>query len=158
MKLFSLLLPLAFIVNVQAAEVVQFRGAVKEVHDGDTLKMSAGDKVVKIRLAYIDAPELMQRYGHESKRSLEQLTRDKPVDATCTGKDRYGRLLCTLMAGKEDVNAMQVKRGVAWAYLKYAPKGTTLKAIQADAEYSKRGLWADANAIAPWEYRRAQKD
>ena len=152
MKFLSVFLTFAFLVSAQA-ETIQFRGAVKEVLDGDTLKMSSGNKVVKIRLAYIDAPELLQRYGHESKRSLEQLTRDKPVDATCTTKDRYGRLICTLLVGSEDLNSMQVKRGMAWAYLRYAPKGTPLKAIQAEAESGKRGLWADANAIAPWDYR-----
>jgi micrococcal nuclease len=140
------------------AEIIQFRGAVKAVHDGDTLRMTSGDTVVKVRLADIDAPELTQRYGHESKRSLEQLTRDKPVDATCTGKDRYGRLLCTLIVGKLDVNAAQIERGMAWVYQRYVPKRTPLKVAEADAARGNRGLWADANAIAPWEYRRAQKD
>lgn len=157
MKLFALLLPLAFFVNVQA-EVTQLRGSVHSVYDGDTLKLKAGNDTHKVRLAYIDAPELHQMYGFQSKHSLEQLTRDKPIDATCIGKDRYGRLLCTLLVGSEDINAMQVRRGMAWAYLRYAPKGTPLKALQAEAEGGKRGLWADANAVAPWEYRHSPKD
>lgn len=157
MKLFSLLLPLAFFVNVQA-EVTQLHGIVTDVHDGDTLKLQSGKETVKIRLAYIDAPELSQLYGYASKTSLEELTLRKRVEATCIGKDRYGRLLCTLLVGADDINAMQVKRGMAWAYLHYAPKGTPLKALQEIAMKSQRGLWSEPNPEAPWKYRHDPKD
>jgi endonuclease YncB( thermonuclease family) len=154
MKIFaSLLLALSF---GCAAETLQ--GFVSDVHDGDTVKFTSGKEVHKIRLAYIDAPELDQLYGHDSKTSLMQLTRDKRVEATCHSKDRYGRRLCTLLVGSEDINAMQVRRGMAWAYLRYAPKGTTLKGIQAEAMERKRGLWSDPHPEAPWDYRRSRKD
>jgi micrococcal nuclease len=139
-----------------AAETLS--GIVVDVHDGDTIKLKSGKDVTKIRLAYIDAPELDQLYGYASKTSLMQLTRDKRVDATCHSKDRYGRHLCTLLVGSEDINAMQVKRGMAWAYLHYAPKGTPLKALQSEAMEGKRGLWAEPNPEAPWEYRRTSKE
>ena len=139
-----------------AAETLQ--GFVVDVHDGDTVKFNSNKEIFKIRLAYIDAPELNQLYGHDSKNSLMQLTRDKRVEAQCIGADRYGRRLCTLMVGTEDINAMQVKRGMAWAYLRYAPKGTTLKGIQAEAMERKRGLWSDPHPEAPWDYRRNARD
>ena len=157
MKMFALLLPLVFF-NPVFAEVKQFQGFVTEVHDGDTLKFNSNKEVFKIRLAHIDAPELDQLYGYASKTSLMQLTRDKRVDATCHSKDRYGRHLCTLLVGSEDINAMQVRRGMAWAYLQYAPKGTPLKAVQAEATAGKRGLWSDPHPEAPWDYRRSRKD
>lgn len=155
--MFALLLPLVFF-NPVFAEVKQFQGIVTDVHDGDTVRLSSGKEVHKIRLAYIDAPELDQLYGYASKSSLAQLTRDKRVDATCHTKDRYGRLICTLLVGSEDINAMQVKRGMAWAYLRYAPKGTPLKALQAEAMQDKRGLWNDPSPEAPWDYRRTSKE
>ena len=157
MKMFALLLPLVFF-NPVFAEVKQFNGFVTEVHDGDTLKFNSNKEVFKIRLAYIDAPELDQLYGYASKTSLEQLTRDKRVEATCNGKDRYGRFLCTLQVGTEDINAVQVKRGMAWEYAHYAPKGSPLKALQNEAMAAKRGLWAEPNPEAPWNYRHNRKD
>lgn len=157
MRMFALLLPLVFF-NPAFAEVKQFQGFVTEVHDGDTLKFNSNKEVFKIRLAHIDAPELDQLYGYDSKASLVQLTKDKRVEATCHSKDRYGRLLCTLLVGSEDVNAMQVKRGMAWTYLQYAPKGTPLKALQAEAMTGKRGLWSELNPEAPWNYRHNRKD
>ena len=156
MKMFALLLPLVLL--TAQADVTQLRGVVTEVHDGDTLKLKSGKDVTKIRLAYIDAPELDQLYGYASKTSLEQLTRDKRVEATCNGKDRYGRFLCTLQVGTEDINAVQVKRGMAWEYSHYAPKGSPLKALQNEAKAGKRGLWADPNPEAPWNYRHTPKD
>ena len=156
MKMFALLLPLVLL--TAQADVTQLRGVVTEVHDGDTLKLKSGKDVTKIRLAYIDAPELDQLYGYASKTSLEQLTRDKRVEATCNGKDRYGRFLCTLQVGTQDINAMQVKRGMAWEYSHYAPKGSPLKALQSEAKAGKRGLWAEPNPEAPWKYRHTPKD
>ena len=156
MKLFTLLLSLFFIVGAQA-QPIQFSGAVTQVHDGDTLKMDVGGEIVKIRLAYIDAPEMKQRFGPEAKLSLEELTRDKTVDATCSKKDLYGRYLCTLSADSKDINATQVERGAAWVYLAYAPKRTPLIAVQADAKSSHRGLWVDEEVTPPWDFRRNLK-
>jgi micrococcal nuclease len=130
---------------------------VTQVHDGDTLRMIVGGEVVKIRLAHIDAPEMKQRHGPESKLSLEELTRDETVDATCTKKDLYGRFLCTLFVGPKNINSALVEQGAAWVYLAYAPKRTPLIDVQADAKSSHRGLWADAEATPPWDYRRNLK-
>lgn len=157
MRMLSLLLPLVFFTPA-LAEVTELQGFVSEVHDGDTVKFNSNKEMLKIRLAYIDAPELNQLHGYASKTSLAQLTRDKRVTATCTGKDRYGRLICTLLVGSEDINAMQVKRGMAWAYLRYAPKGTPLKALQAEARLEGRGLWRETDPESPWDYRRNPKD
>ncbi|HZA28403.1 MAG TPA: excalibur calcium-binding domain-containing protein [Gammaproteobacteria bacterium] len=51
-----------------------------------------------------------------------------------------------------DVNAKQVKRGMAWVYRKYA-HDQVLFALEQEAKNNKRGLWADPHAIPPWEYR-----
>jgi len=134
-------------------------GTVTEVHDGDTLKLTDAKKAVhKIRLASIDAPELKQFYGYSSKNSLAQLTLNKKVSAQCTTVDMYKRQICTVFAGKVDVNSLQVKRGMAWAYLRYAPKDTPLKDIQDQARLAKLGLWSEAEPEAPWDFRRNVKD
>jgi endonuclease YncB( thermonuclease family) len=134
------------------------QGFVSDVHDGDTVKFTQGKETYKIRLAHIDAPELDQLYGYASRTSLIQLTLFKRVEARCTNKDRYGRHLCTLLVDGIDVNAEQVNRGMAWAYLRYAPKGTPLNGIQAEAMERKRGLWSDPHPEAPWDYRRNARD
>jgi hypothetical protein len=54
--------------------------------------------------------------------------------------------------GSLDVNAEQVKRGMAWVYRKYA-RDQALFALEQEAKSAKRGLWADPHAIPPWESR-----
>jgi endonuclease YncB( thermonuclease family) len=56
--------------------------------------------------------------------------------------------------GSLDVNAEQVKRGMAWVYRKYA-RDQALFALEQEAKSAKRGLWADPHAIPPWESRQA---
>ncbi|MDH3318241.1 MAG: thermonuclease family protein [Betaproteobacteria bacterium] len=53
-----------------------------------------------------------------------------------------------------DANAEQVRRGMAWVYVKYAPKGSALYAVQEKARAASHGLWADRNPAPPWEFRR----
>ena len=43
------------------------------VTDGDTVRGKYGNELIKIRLAEIDAPELKQAFGGESKNCLKKL-------------------------------------------------------------------------------------
>ena len=81
-------------------------GTVTNVHDGDTLTLTAGKTVHKIRLAAIDAPELKQFYGYSSRNSLSQLTLHRKAAADCASIDRYKRQVCTVFVDKVDVNAL----------------------------------------------------
>jgi hypothetical protein len=54
--------------------------------------------------------------------------------------------------GSLDINAEQVKRGMAWVYRKYA-RDQALYALERQARGAKRGLWADPHAIPPCESR-----
>ena len=135
-----------------------FHGIVTKVQDGDTLTLTSGKTIHKVRLESIDAPELKQFYGYASRNSLSQLTLNKKATTVCSTKDIYKRDVCTVFVAKVDINSLQVERGMAWAYLHYAPKGTPLKGIQDKARESKLGLWSEADPEAPWAFRRAVKE
>jgi hypothetical protein len=107
---------------------------------------------VKIRLAEIDAPEKRQPFGQRAKQSLSDLVYGKQVMVKQETKDRYGRVVSRMYAGSLDVNAEQIRRGMVWAYRKYA-HDQALFALEQEAKNTKRGLWADPHAIPPWEYR-----
>ncbi len=64
-----------------------------------------------------------------------------------------GRVTC---AGV-DANAEQVRRGMAWVFVRYAPKGSPPYGVQADARRERRGLWVDPQPVAPWEWRSARR-
>jgi endonuclease YncB( thermonuclease family) len=104
----------------------------------------------------IDAPEKSQAYGQRSKQSLSDLVFGRQVRVEQQDRDRYGRVVERVYVGDLDVNAEQVKRGMAWVYRKYA-RDQTLFALEHEAKNAKRGLWSDPHAIPPWEYRHDSK-
>ena len=62
----------------------QFDARVIKVIDGDTIWVKSANKHVKIRLSYIDAPELKQKFGIRSKNYLTNLIQDKKIGrASC---------------------------------------------------------------------------
>jgi hypothetical protein len=56
-----------------------------------------------------------------------------------------------------EANSEQVRRGMAWVYVKYAAKGSPLYGLQREAQGIRRGLWADPQPVAPWEWRSSQR-
>ena len=141
-----------------ACSATTLHGLVTEVHDGDSLTLVRGKVTHKIRLESIDAPELKQFYGYESRNSLRLMALNKKATAVCSTKDMYERDVCTVFVDKTDINSLQVEHGMAWAYLHYAPKGTPLKDIQDQARIAKLGLWSEAEPEAPWDFRRIVKE
>ena len=71
----------------------QFDAKVIKVIDGDTIWVKTENKHVKIRLSYIDAPELRQTFGVRSKNYLTNLVLDKKVQIDTYRKDRYNRII-----------------------------------------------------------------
>ena len=77
--------------------------------------MLDADKVQhKIRLAGIDAPEKKQAFGNRSKESLSDMVFDKTVNVETEKRDRYGRQIGKVLVNGQDVNLVQVERGMAW--------------------------------------------
>ena len=123
------------------------------VVDGDTIKGNLDSKRITIRLVEIDAPEMDQPFGVESKRFLEKLIENKKVTLISEGKDRYGRTLGELFVNKDNINETMVKSGFAWVYDRYV-KSPLLYSYQDEAKSKNLGIWQSENPIAPWVWRR----
>lgn len=124
------------------------------VQDGDTLTILREDRPLKVRLANVDSPERRQEFGQRAKQSLSDMCFRKDAMVRILTTDRYGRAVALVSCDGTDVNRAQVERGMAWVYTKYN-KDPTLPTLQAVALAKRRGLWADENPVAPWEYRRS---
>ena len=59
------------------------------VVDGDTIRAEAKGKEIKIRLVEIDAPEMNQPFGAQSKNFLNRLLYKKDITLISQGEDRY---------------------------------------------------------------------
>jgi len=131
-----------------------FNGKVVRVVDGDSITVLREREPVQVRLVDIDAPERAQPFGTRSKQSLENLVRGQDVRVVERGKDRYQRTLGRVYRGNLDVNAEQVRQGMAWVNRQFA-KDATLNSMEAEAREQKRGLWRDPKPVPPWEWRKA---
>jgi micrococcal nuclease len=135
-------------------------GYVVAVRDGDTLTLKTSGKRIKVRLIEIDAPELKQRFGRASKRSLAELCLHDTATVVSEGKDKYGRTLGHVYcddsdASPLDANAYQVEQGMAWFYTKYS-SNPELKKLESTARHRHVGLWADSDPVPPWDFRRSK--
>ena len=123
------------------------------VVDGDTIRAEAKGKEIKIRLVEIDAPEINQPFGAQSKNFLNRLLYGKDVTLIAQGEDRYGRTLGEIYANGESANALMIKSGFAWVYDRYV-KDSSLYKYQDQAKAENLGLWQAENPIAPWVWRK----
>ena len=143
----------ALCAGIPCAMGAELQGRVSAVHDGDTLTLAVGEARLRVRLDGVDAPELPQPYGRSARRSLSQLCRGKDAKVLERGKDDEGRILGSVTCAGVDVNAEQVRRGMAWVHLRYLPLGSPLYEFEANARLRRVGLWRGKEPIAPWEWR-----
>lgn len=158
----------------RADAVHDFTAKVIAVLDGDTVLIKRGG-VAKIRLAEIDAPEvghagtdgqraspqMEQPFGEISKRSLTEMVLGKQVNVATRAVDQYGRLVAKLSVNGLDVNAEQVRLGMAWAAVGWRQSrhgNHPLLALQAEARQARRGLWALNSPILPGDWRKQHAD
>lgn len=160
-KIIASLFALSLTFAAACAETIT--GRVVGVTDGDTITVLDANKVQhKIRLAGIDAPEKKQSFGQLSKESLSELTYDKTVTVETAKLDKYGRQVGKVLINGQDVNLMQVERGMAWWYrffqLEQSPNDRQLyEATEDAAKASKRGLWIELEPVAPWDFRKKRE-
>lgn len=146
--------------TIAHAKPERLDGRVVGVHDGDTLTLLDSERREhRIRLAGIDAPEDRQRYGQAAKRALSDLAFGKQASADCPKTDRYGRRVCNVSVNGRDVGLALVQAGAAWHFRAYANEQSPADRVRyARAEESARttqtGLWADPEAVPPWDWRR----
>lgn len=129
-----------------------------QVVDGDTLEING----VRIRLEGIDAPETAQSCGRRwlgqwscgrsAVTALEELTLGKQVDCTPQGLDKYGRTLAICHVQGRDINAEMVRRGMAWAFVKFSNRYVK---EEAEARAVKAGIW-QGPATPAWYWRQQQ--
>lgn len=131
------------------------RAQVLQIVDGDSVTVSIDRELVRVRLAKIDAPEGDQPFSFESRQSLFDLCLWTHAELSSITKDHYGRMLARVKCNGVDVNAEQVRRGLAWVkeVKDQSAKDKKLVKLQDEARTAKRGLWSRESPTPPWEWR-----
>ena len=132
------------------SDAVQFK--LKRISDGDTVVTTED---TRIRLWGIDTPERNQRYGSDATAALTQMLNNQQLYLETKDVDRYGRTVGVIYTDDgNEVNLEMVCDGHAWWYERYAKKATDYEQCQEDARKNQRGLWAEDDPVAPWDWRR----
>lgn len=129
------------------------------VIDGDTIDVGE----IRVRLFGIDAPELDQSCDHPTegrwacgasvKTALARWIDGKSVTCTRTGTDRYGRTIAICHRAGQDIGAVLVDQGLAFAFKRYSNRYV---AQEKAALVAGRGLWTSA-VVAPGEHRAEKR-
>ncbi len=142
------------------AEVVEFEAKVLRVIDGDSIVVKNEDGKFPIRIKYVDAPEIKQRHGKESKDFLSKLIYGKSVFISSPYKDRYSRYLSDVYIYDNDIaiyiNAKLIKSGNAWVYKSYR-SNEYLMNLENFAKNKSKGLWSNKKPTKPWVFRKINK-
>jgi hypothetical protein len=115
-----------------------------------------------VRMNGIDAPESSQDFGQASKRNLSALVFGKDVAVEWRKRDKYGRIIGTVLIGSTNANLEQLRAGLAWYYRQYAgdvpPENRPVyDRAEMEARQARRGLWQQANPTPPWEFRHPEQ-
>ncbi len=154
--LVGLLLGACLLAPVTAATLA---GRVVRILDGDTVEVLDNTQhTVRVRLGGIDAPEKSQAFGTQAKQRLADLAGGETVSVAWDKRDRHGRIVGKLTRDGRDLGLQLVREGYAWWYRAFADEQSAgdrvlYDAAEQSARVARRGLWADANPMAPWDYR-----
>jgi endonuclease YncB( thermonuclease family) len=158
-------------IALESSEPVKtWRVKAGSVHDGDTFRAVADltNEEIRVRMACIDAPELKQAGGVESRDFLRKMLPDgKEVILAIAEEDRFGRMVAEVFVPTDKpeleiaVNGEMVANGHAHFYEKYKSacpdNAEQLKNLAGLAESGRLGLWASNNVVKPWDFRRKNK-
>ena len=135
--------------------ISEWQGVVTHVADGDTLfvRPASGGQPVKIRIDGMDAPEICQAYGQASRLALHNRVMGQPVKVDTRRHDNYGRVLARISLQQADVGEWMVRQGHAWSY-RFRRDAGPYAVEEAQAKTAQRGLFADAQALQPRDFRK----
>jgi len=143
------------------ARAASLSGKVIEVNDGDEITVFNLNRSVRIKLVAIDAPEKDQEFGAAARQHLFDLVFGKMVTVEYSAIGQHSDLIGRVLQNGNDICAQMIRDGAAWFVaadqnLISETDREIYSASEQAARNEKRGLWQTGNAIAPWEYVKAQ--
>lgn len=129
---------------------------VLSVTEGDLFTIDVEGKAVEVRLYGADAPEQGQGFYDEAKQYTEKQLKGKEITIEAVTQEETGRPVVVVRAGDTPVlHEDLVNQGLAWFDSNNVPDNATLKRLNAQAIVEGKGLFKDATALAPWDFRKS---
>ncbi len=147
-----------------AASLPEYEVVANSIYDGDTLRVrSSKGEILKVRFACIDAPELKQPLGEESRNHLRLIIKkgNNKVKLQPITTDRYGRTVAQLWNGNGLIQSQMAIAGMAYGYDQYkkdCPNWEAIESTQAQAQEAKLGVWKlQGGGQRPWDFRKLNR-
>jgi micrococcal nuclease len=146
---------LAFALGGTSVHARNLAGVVTHVTDGDTIWVRSPGAAdgVQVRLQGIDAPEICQAFGAQSRTALVEHVLHRPVRVTVRATDVYGRTVGRVDLQGEDLGAWLVGHGHAWS-ARYQRRAGPYAQEESAARDARRGLWAAGEPLEPRVFRK----
>ena len=147
---------LAFLFAFTAsANARTLQGVVTHVTDGDTIwvRPAGAGSAVQVRLQGLDAPEICQAFGTQSRDALVAHVLHRQVHVAVRAKDVYQRLVGRVSLQGQDVGAWLVAGGNAWS-AHYRRRTGPYAREEIAARDARRGLWTSAAPLDPRIFRK----
>ena len=153
-KLLIVLVSCLFSPHTMAAVTCHVLGVL----EGDVFTcLTKEQNIFKVRIHEIDAPELYQPYGMESRKHLQTLIGD--TDVTLHNAKVNGRfLLAVVMKGDVNISYKMIEDGYAWVNRSDVVHLNELDDLERMAQRKNIGLWKDPYPIYPPIWRQDHKD
>lgn len=162
-SMFRLLAVLSLLSGLAAAATAAtLQAKVIEVKSGNVIIVTNINRPVSVRLKAVVPPEVGQPFNDVARDHLKSLVLDKTVTVEYTHiADNY--LEARVFLNNIDIGSQMLRDGVAWYdhasdYELNQADQVLYAQCEAAARAEKRGLWQDAAALAPWEYRRLRTE
>lgn len=150
------MLGLLALTTAATAATESFEVKVTSVMEGDLLTVERESESQIVRLRAVDCPERGQPYASSARDFAARLVQGRKVNIEAYGKDDQGHLIAdVILASGRTLNETLVKFGWAW-HDDRKGEDVGLAALQKEAQDTRRGLWSDPNAVAPWSFRARQ--
>lgn len=133
-----------------------FTAKVIEVPQADLIKIEREGAATELRLYGADAPEAGQAFGAEALAFAKDKLQGQEVTVTEMATDSLGKQVGSVaLPDGTDLATMLISGGLAWWDEKNAPEAKALKSANAKALIGKTGLFKEAAALTPWDYRKS---
>lgn len=147
---------LALLLAAGGAAARTYDAVVTHVIDGDSLRVRpvSGGPPQELRLHGIDAPEGCQAHGPVARAVLRRRLLGETVTIEPRARDEYQRVVARVRWRGEDVGGWLVQRGHAWSQRWRSHRGPYADE-ESRAREARMGLWSDAQAMHPRQFRRS---
>ena len=146
----ALQMPLAF---------ADWHGVVERVLSGDTIMVNYQGGLYNVRLYGVATPKNGQSYGPTAREATSRVVMGRDVDVQRIYADGNTDVAIVYIHDQYSLQSYLTGSGLAWvneSNCSYDVCSNWLS-MQEQARDAERGLWSEANPIAPWNWRSAVK-